>query len=78
MQTPRCCEANTEPVGAHEQREAAMAAYQTHRYRCLALLVSSYRKFPIQMVIFCLMGVSLRFSSIESVMTILVKPKHPE
>jgi hypothetical protein len=32
-----------------------MAAYQTHRYRCLALLVSSYRKIsPIQIVIFCL------------------------
>ena len=31
------------PVGAHEQREAAMAVYQAERYRCLALLVSSYR-----------------------------------
>jgi hypothetical protein len=31
------------PVGAHEQCEAAMAAYQTHRYRGLALLVSSQK-----------------------------------
>jgi len=31
------------PVGAHEQREAAMAVYQAERYRCLAVLVSSYR-----------------------------------
>ena len=31
-------------VGAHEQREAAIAVRQTDRYRCLALLVSSYRK----------------------------------
>jgi len=30
-------------VGAHEHREAAMAVYQTNRYRCLAVLVSSYR-----------------------------------
>jgi hypothetical protein len=29
-------------VGAHEQCEAAMAVYQAERYRCLALLVSSY------------------------------------
>jgi hypothetical protein len=33
------------PVGAHEQREAAMAVYQAERYRCLALLVSIYRFF---------------------------------
>jgi hypothetical protein len=31
------------PVGAHEHREAAMAVYQAERYRCLAVLVSSYR-----------------------------------
>jgi hypothetical protein len=30
-------------VGAHEHREAAMAVGQPERYRCLALLVSSYR-----------------------------------
>ena len=32
------------PVGAHEHREAAMAMYQTDRYRGLAVLVRSYRK----------------------------------
>jgi hypothetical protein len=31
-------------VGAHEPREAAIAASLTHRHRCLALLVSSHRK----------------------------------
>ncbi len=31
------------PVRAHEQREAVMAECQADRYRCLALLVSSYR-----------------------------------
>ena len=31
-----------EPVGAHEQREAAIAVCQADRYRGLALLVSSY------------------------------------
>ncbi|MCQ2995339.1 hypothetical protein NLO95_14570 [Pseudomonas syringae] len=30
------------PVGADEQREAAMAVCQMNRYRSLALLVSSY------------------------------------
>ncbi|KFE54924.1 hypothetical protein IV01_13960 [Pseudomonas syringae] len=29
------------PVGAHEQREAAIAIYLTHRHRGLALLVGS-------------------------------------
>ena len=35
------------PVGAHEHREAAMAVRLIRRYRCLAVLVSSYRK-PFQ------------------------------
>ncbi|KFE53892.1 hypothetical protein IV01_18135 [Pseudomonas syringae] len=30
-------------VGAHEQREAALAVCQAWPHRCLALLVSSYR-----------------------------------
>jgi|GEM_PF-5066070 len=30
-------------VEAHEHREAAMAACQAERNRCLAVLVSSYR-----------------------------------
>ncbi len=42
--TTRCRAANIGSVGAHEQREAAMAVYQTGRHRCLAVLVSSYRK----------------------------------
>ncbi|MDG6402176.1 hypothetical protein QCD79_19390, partial [Pseudomonas quasicaspiana] len=42
--TPRCRAANIGSVGAHEHREAAMAVYQTGRNRCLAVLVSSYRK----------------------------------
>ena len=45
--------ANTGPVGAHEHREAAIAVYQTGRDRCLAVLVSSYKKYiPNQIVIF--------------------------
>ena len=32
------------PVGAHEHREAAIAVCLTFRHRCLAVLVSSYRK----------------------------------
>jgi hypothetical protein len=36
--------ANSMFVGAHEPREAAIAVCLTHRHRCLAGLVSSYRK----------------------------------
>ena len=42
--SPLCLAANIGSVGAHEHREAAMAVYQTGRNRCLAMLVSSYRK----------------------------------
>jgi len=46
------------PVGAHEHREAAMAVRlirRHRRHRCLAVLVSSYRK-PFQFRFFvCLM-----------------------
>jgi|GEM_PF-3500027 len=43
------------PVGAHEHREAAMAVRLIRRHRCLAVLVSSYRK-PFQFRFFvCLM-----------------------
>ncbi|WP_275899020.1 hypothetical protein [Pseudomonas viridiflava] len=40
-------EASTPPVGADEQREAAIEVYQTGRYRSLALLVSSYKGFGV-------------------------------
>ena len=53
---PRCRAAKLGPVGAHEHREAAIAVYQTGRHRCLAKLVSSYRKCSLnQTVKFCLM-----------------------
>jgi len=44
MAVSHCRAANAIPVGAHEHREAAVAVYQAHRYRCLAVLVSIYRK----------------------------------
>jgi hypothetical protein len=37
-------EINSDPVGAHEHREAAIAVYQKNRNRCLAALVPNYRK----------------------------------
>jgi hypothetical protein len=37
-----CSEAS---VGAHEHREAAIAFFLIHRYRGLAVLVRSYRKY---------------------------------
>jgi len=42
-QTDKKSELKWFSVGAHEQREAAMAANQSHRHRALAVLVRSYR-----------------------------------
>ena len=64
--TPRCRTANAIPVGAHEHREAAMAVYQADRYRCLAVLVSSYRKnIPIRIVLFLRAGHPLKRRALD-------------